>query len=55
MAYIKRLMLMSLPLILPSNHRTTVDALLLNPVDNYCARFDHQCECENSLRDHDGR
>ena len=53
MAYIKRLMLLSLPLILSSSHRTTINALKLNPVDNYCARFDHQCEREKWLRDHD--
>lgn len=53
MAYAKRLMLISLTLILGSSQRTTIDAQLLNPVKNYCARFDHQCERESYLRDHD--
>ena len=47
MAYIKRLLLTSLASVLQSNYKTTVDAQLLDPVDNYCARFDHQCEHEN--------
>ena len=53
MAYAKRLMLISLTLILGSSHRATIDAQLLDPVRNYCARFDHQCERVSCLRDHD--
>ena len=50
--YIKRRPLLSLALILRSSYRTTIDAQLLNPVDNYCARFDHQCERESPPRNH---
>ena len=53
MAYIKRLLLISLVSILQLKHKTTVNAQLLDPVNNYCARFDHQCEHESRPEDHD--